>query len=226
MPRRQQKKNSRSRKSKSGNQNRPVLDVSGAMSRMGLPIPRLPFLIGSAQNLSADQSVYPKLVSLDFPIIPQFVTIATGACANSQAVDANALTELATDFYALFQEYCVVGVTIELRCNATATPQGLYLAYIDEKSSTAPLASEALSRPHVEGSVSNTESPSKHILSWKARDYLDLQWSSTASASGSPAIPCYFKIFASTSATGTSASTGAQIMVTGAISLCFRGYAQ
>jgi hypothetical protein len=205
---------------------RQVVDVTGMLRGVGIPMPRLPFLIGSATNLSADQSVYPKMVRLDFPIIPQFQSIAAGNLSAAIAVDANVLCELATDFYALFQEYCLVGATFELRINPVAVPSGLYLAYIDEKSSSGPTAAEALSRPHVEGLVLSTESPSKHVLSWKARDYLDLQWSATATAGASPAVPCYLKIFTNTASTGTSATTTGQICITGAISLCFRGFAE
>jgi hypothetical protein len=198
---------------------RQTLDVSGFLNKMGLPVPRLPFLIGSDKNLSAGKSVYPKMVKLDFPIIPQFLTLATGALAQSIALNLT-LINLGTPLASVFAEYAIIGAKLELRVNATATPQGIYLAFIDEKSGGAPTAAVALDAPHIEGAISNTESPSAHMISWKAADFLDLDWTSLTVSE----TPAWLKVFASTSATGTSASTGAQIMITGALALCLRGY--
>jgi hypothetical protein len=215
MPR----KSSRGKKTNKSS-SRPVVDLSGMLSRMGLPVPRLPFLIGSAKNLSAGNSVYPRMVKLDFPITPQFLTVATGALASVISVSINLIAQV-TGLQGLFGEYAIVGARFEFRVNASATPQGLYLAYVDEKGSTAPTATTCLETPHIEGSISNTESPSMHQISWKAADYLDMDWTAMSSSSD---IPIYLKTFCSTSATGTSASTGAQIMITGALALCLRGY--
>jgi hypothetical protein len=219
MPR-HPKRGSKRPKQSGGNQ-RQVLDVSGFMNRMGLPVPRLPFLIGSATNLPDQLSVYPSNVKLDFPITPQFFNITSGALSTYLAISTNLCT-LAADFIALFNEYSVVGAKFEMRINNAINQAGLILVYIDEKSLSAPVAAEAVARPHLELVVSNTESPSRHTIEWKARDYLDLQWTATNVAT----TPAYLKLFASTAATGTSGTTAAQVCVTGAISMCFRGYAQ
>jgi len=209
----------RGKKSKSNNQ-RPVLDLSGSLARMGLPVPRLPFLIGSNRNLNASQSIYPRMVKLDFPIVPQFLTIASGAVAQVVSVSINLIQQV-TGLQALFAEYSIVGATFEIRCNATSTPQGLYIVYIDEKGSSTPTAATALDAPRIEGLVSNTESPTLHVIKWKVADLLDMDWTTMSS---SAEIPIWIKVFSSTSATGTSASTGGQVIITGAIALCLRGY--
>jgi len=214
------KKSSRGRKSQSNKGARPTVDLSGMLNRMGLPVPRLPFLIGNNTNLKPGLSVYPRMVKLDFPLIPQFAPIATGQLALSIAVSINLINQVG-GLQALFAEYAIVGVVFELRCNAATTPQGIYLAYVDEKSGTTPTAALALDSPHIEGLVSNTESPSSHKIMWKAADYLDMDWTTLASSTD---IPIWLKLFCSTSATGTSASTAGQIIVTGSLALCLRGY--
>lgn len=205
---------------RNGAGSRPTVDLTGMLNRLGLPVPRLPFLLGSNRDLVAAHSIYPRMVKLDFPIIPQFLTIATGAMAQVISVSIN-LIEQVGGLQGLFAEYSIVGIVFELRCNASATPQGIYLAYIDEKGSSTPSATTALEAPHIEGLVSNTESPSSHRIFWKVADFLDMDWTSMAS---SAEIPVWLKLFASTAATGTSASTGAQIIVTGSVALCLRGY--
>jgi hypothetical protein len=205
---------------RNGSGSRPTVDLSGMLQRLGLPVPRLPFLLGSNRDLTVSNSVYPRMVKLDFPIIPQFLTIATGAMAQVISVSIN-LIEQVGGLQGLFAEYSIVGVIFELRCNASATPQGIYLAYLDEKGSVTPTATTALEAPHIEGLVSDTESPSSHRIMWKVADFLDMDWTSMASSSE---IPVWLKLFTSTAATGTSASTGAQIIVTGSLALCLRGY--
>jgi hypothetical protein len=175
-------------------------------------------------RISANQAVYPRKLTLDFPIEILAFALSAGALSISQAVDANALLSQATNFYALFTEYCLVGLRLEFRVGATITAaQGLYLAYIDEKNSAAPTLLQAQSRPHIEGLISPSESPSCKFLQWKAQDYADLTWNSCANAGASPFIPCYFKIFASPAGTATSATTVASIIVTGTVRLQFRG---
>jgi len=219
MPQRNGNSRNRVRGRRRRNPN-PSSTVQSALSNMGLPTPRLPRSLGSNRNLSSSNSVYPRKVNLDFPILPQFLTIATGALANSLPININ-LIEQVVGLQGLFAEYCIVGARFEFRCNASATPQGLYFAYVDEESSTTPTAAAATSAPHIEGTVSNTESPSSHMVLWKVANFIELSWTSM---SVSTDIPIWLKTFASVSGTGTSASTGAQIMITGAIALCLRGY--
>lgn len=213
-----QRKGKGKKQQKSGN--RPVVDVSGMLARIGLPVPRLPFLIGSSRNLSANLTVYPRMVKLDFPIIPQFISVAAGAASSVISININ-LVEQVTALQALFGEYALVGAIFEVRVTAVTTPQGIYIMYIDEKGAGAPTAAIALDSPHIDGLLTNTENPSLHKISWKAADFLDLDWTVMSSSSDTP---IYLKTWASTAATGTAAGTAAQIMVTGALAFCFRGY--
>jgi hypothetical protein len=218
MPRHSNNKKKSSKRP--GAASRPTLDVSGFLQKMGLPVPRLPFMIGSDADLNATNAVYPKMVKLDFPIIPQILTLSSGGLVSVININVNLIEEI-TSIQGLFAEYAIVGARFEYRVNATGTPQGLYLAYVSEKDSAVPTGAQALNSPHIEGLVNNTESPSCHRIAWKAADYLDMDWTTTASSSDTP---IYLKTFASTSTTGTSASTSAQILITGALALCFRGY--
>lgn len=215
------KKNNKQQKRKPSS-GRPTLDVSGFLQRMGLPIPRLPVLIGSATSLSSRNAVYPRLVKFDIPIDPVFVTLAAGNLASVINIQITTLCSNWASFQNLFSEYSVVGARFELRVNEVTNPQGLFLAYIDEKNSAAPTAAIALSSPHLEGLISQTESPSRHMISWKAADVLDIDWTPTSSGAD---VPAYLKLFSNTASTGTSATTVGQIAVTGALALCFRGFA-
>jgi hypothetical protein len=213
--------NQKSGKPKGSRPGRPTLDVSGFMSRMGLPIPRLPFLIGSDGNLSPVAAVYPRMVKLDFPIIIQTASVVAGGVSLALQCNVNNLIEnFSTRVGSLFGEYAIVGLRIEVRVNNVAVPSGLYLAYFNEKGTGAPTIVEALNTPHVEGLLSNTESPSKHLLEWKASDYLDLDWQDNAASTYTPVT---FKIFAS-SATGTQATTTGTLSISGAVALCLRAY--
>jgi hypothetical protein len=197
------------------------LDLSGALARMGLPVPRLPFLIGSAVNLSAKDSIYPRMVKLDVPINPTFTSLVAGNVATAIALQITTLCQNWTSFQNLFGEYAIVGARLELRFNAAVNPQGLVVVYIDEKTSAAPTAAIGLSAPHLDMMVQNTESPSRHLVEWKAADVIDIDWTSTSSGAD---VPAYLKVFANTASTGTSATTTGQVCITGALALCFRGY--
>jgi hypothetical protein len=180
----------------------------------------LPFLIGAAGDLGAGKSVYPR-VDLSIPIVPLFAGIVAGALSTVLSVQATGtLIQNWASFSALFGEFCLVGFTFELRLNNVATPAGLVMVYLDEKSSAAPTIAAAAAAPHLDILVSNTESPSKHLISWKARDLLDLQWTST----GTTEQPVWLKLFAATASTGTAAGTTGTVQITGALQLCFRGY--
>jgi len=220
MPRKSSR-GKKKRPSGPANGGRQVVDVTGMMARMGLPVPRLPFLIGSNKNLSARDAVYPAMVKLDFPIEPQFTSLVAGAVATVIALNY-ALIENWTNAAALFGEYAIVGFRGELRISNVVNAAGLVLVYMDEKSSSAPTAATATGADHLERLVSNTESPSAATISWMSTDYIDLEWTAT----GNSTTPAWLKIYAATGTTGTTATTTGQVIVTGAISLCFRGYVQ
>jgi hypothetical protein len=206
-------------KKKSGD-TRSVVNISGALQRMGLPVPRLPFLIGSATSLKARQAIYPLMVKLDFPIIPQNVGIAAGGCTTVLPITSALIGQFSGGLANVFAQYCIVGFRLELRVNAVTNPQGVLIVYVDEKSAGAPVSSSALAFPHLDMLVSQTESPTRHMLEWKPADLLDLDWTSTSVS----VTPAWVKFFSSAAATFTAAGTVAQILVTGAISLAFQGY--
>jgi hypothetical protein len=213
-------KNKNNKKQRKGGKSRPTVDISGTLQKFGIPVPRLPFLIGSSRSLGAKQSVYPN-VSLSIPIIPQFLGIVAGGLTTSLAlVLGGTIIENWTGFDGLFGECCLIGVKLELRVTGVTTPSGLVIAYFDEKSAAAPTAALALAAPHVDILVSNTESPSTHMISWMPQDYLDLEWSATSA----PSTPVWFKAFAAAASTGTAAGTAGQVIVTGALQVAFRGY--
>lgn len=208
-------------RSKKKSQNR---QNSGSSRFVGLPNGRVPRLIGSATNLSAANSVYPKMVKWDIPIIPQFYTMTAGNLAVALATQMSTLCSLQGTLLALFNEYCVVGFKYELRVNATANPSGLIVVSVDEESGAAATAA-VFAQAHLEIMVTQTESPSRHLVSWRASDYLDLQWTPTSSGAD---VPSWLKLFASTAAapngTGTTGTSTCQIAITGSLAVCFRGF--
>jgi len=208
-------------KKKSGKQSggRPVLDVSGVLRRMGIPIPSLPFLIGSATSLSKTGDQYP-VVTMDIPIIPQFAGIVAGGLTTVMAIDATALLENWAALSALFAEFCVLGARLELRMNNVGTPSGLVIAYIDERSNAAPTIATAASLPHLELVVSQTESPSRHLISWMPNSTFELEFTQTSVA----AINSWLKLFAAVASTGTAAGTTGQVSITGALRVRFCGF--
>jgi hypothetical protein len=223
MPKRNQR-GKKSKKRNGGASKSPMLSFdAGAIGRfIGLPVGRIPVSIGSNRNLSAVNAVYPRMVKLDSPIIPQFASmVAGGTTLNLACTVANLVENFASRFGSLFGEYCLVGLRFEIRVNSVVNPAGIYLAWFNEKGTAAPGATEALNTPHIEGIVSNTESPSSHVISWRATDYLDLDWSDN---SATTVTPVSFKLYSNTAATGTTATTTAQFIITGAASMCFRAY--
>jgi len=220
MPRKSSRGKKKGGRSNNASSNRPTIDVSGMLAGLGLPVPRLPFLIGSSNNLGASRSVYPR-VDLSIPIIPSFAAIVAGGLTTVLSISASAaLIENWAAFSALFGEFCLVGFTLEFRMNNVVTPAGLILIYVDEKSAAAPTFVNAASAPHLDILVSQTESPSKHLVSWKARDLADLQWTSTAATE----LPVWVKLFAAVASTGTAAGTTGTVQITGAVQVSFRGY--
>jgi len=162
-------------------------------------------------------------VDLDFPIIIQNVSVVTGGCATVIAIDPSVLVPNWSSRIAnLFREYCVAGIRLEHSLTTVSSPQGLLVVFVDETLATAPNAG-SLFVPHMEiPIVSLPADASTQMLSYKpSGSYTDLQWTPVSS----PAALQWVKYYAATASTGTSASTGATVVVRGTIALCFRGYA-
>jgi hypothetical protein len=122
---------------------------------------------------------------------------------------------------ALFDEVCIVGAKFEVRVVVTANPAGILVGAIDEKDGTGPTFAQLQGKPHIE-ILLNQNIDKKYSVSWKAQDYLDLQFQASAVALNPPA---WFKLVASNASTGTNAAGTFQMTVTGSLALCFRGYA-
>ncbi len=198
-----------------------MVQVTGPSGfRLDFPIPRLPRWIGTP-NLSQSNSVYPR-INLDVPIVISTQSVAAGAIAIASPIDTTNIPSFATRFGATFKEFAIVGARFELRVTSVTTPQGVVLAYIDENSNAAP-TSTALNYAHAELPLTGTSVDSTgsiHKVDWIARAYDDLTWDPI----GTTGNVGYLKLFASNAATGTAAGTTATILVTGCLSLCFRGY--
>ncbi len=184
-----------------------------------MPIGRLPIKIGSDKDLAPNQSVYPPMVQLDAACSFAGFNITTGACASVKGVDLTWIPNFSTRFGALFDEYCVVGADLELSVNEVTNPQGVLMALFDEKGGAAP-TSAVVNAARVDIRLDNNMAMIRHRMQWKARDYLDLQWTDI----GTTTTPVYLKLWADPTTTGTSATTGGIVHVTGSIAFCFRGY--
>lgn len=215
------KKNKKQSAQNSGGGSR-MVDVRGPGGfRLSFPVPRLPAILGSARSLSADNTIYPPMLRLDAPITPQPLTITAGALAVSVAVTNAIIQAWSTRFAALFREYCIVGARLEIRqINATTLPQGVLLAYIDEDSSANPTFSSSANRARLDMALVSNPVDRVYMLNWKPLDYLDLDWTSV----GTNTTPAFLKLYTDTANCGTAATTALQIMVTGTLALCFRGY--
>jgi hypothetical protein len=173
------------------------------------------------QRLNPNTTVYPKMIKLDFPLIP--ISSATAAGAYSIVINIIAAASMIANYAnlaAVFDEVCIVGARFELRLDVTANPAGSVWAYVDEKVAAAPTLANSQNKARLDMAAFGNESPNRYTLLWKARDYTDLIWEPTGSATAS----AYLKIFASNAGTGTNAAGGINLLVTGSVALCFRGY--
>jgi len=207
-------------KKKHGGASADTITVRAGRFKLDMPMPRLPKWIGTP-NLGANVSVYPRL-NLDVPIAVGVVSVAAGAVAVVSNIDSSLIPNFATRFGATFKEFAIVGARFELRVVNTANAAGMVLTYIDENSNAAPTAT-AINYPHAEIPLTSTSADDRgslHRVEWVARSYADLTWD----AIGTSGIVGYLKTFASNAITGTGATTTATIMLTGAYSLCFRGF--
>lgn len=185
------------------------------------PTPRLPRILGNLNSLSSTNSVYPACLSIDMPITPQNATVTSGAASGVFNIGLSALigsTRFAK-WAAVFREYCLVGLRLELSLTSTTNGQGFVVWSIDESSNTSP-GTEVLSQPHLELPLAPTVNGKNRVfLNWQPKDYEDLEWTNT----GTGVNTAYFKCFASTANTFTGATTSANMMITGTVAVCFRG---
>jgi len=207
------------KKSKNRNKEKKMTIYGPFKSKLVLPVGKLPIVIGSDRSLSANVSVYPKRVSLSVPFTALTMNVAGGAIANVNQINIGLVQNFATRFASLFDEYCLVGAKLEIRIQAvSALATGYVLVGLDEKN-TAVGTSGLQDQPHIEVMMSNTESPSRYHIAWIAKDYLDLQWSST----GTSVTPVSIKMFCGAS-TGVGVANTATLILSGTLAFDFRGY--
>jgi len=188
-------------------------------STFSMPVGRIPITLGADRQLTARTSVYPT-VNLDVPVLVTRYSLSAGAAAQVYPIDITRINAFGTRFASLFDEYCIVGVKLEVRLDNVTNPQGILIAFLDEKSSALPTAAVAQAAARLDMILSNTESPSRYSIEWKPRDYTDLSYSDTSTT----IAPVNLKFYASNADTGTGASTSAGIMITGTFAFTFRGY--
>jgi hypothetical protein len=215
-----QKNKNKSMKKKDQVASGQMISVRSGRFLLEMPVPRLPRWLGTP-NLSASNSVYPR-VDLDVPIACTNVSFTAGSLAEVFSIDNTAIPNFATRFGATFKEFAIVGARLELRLTSATTPQGVLLAYIDELSNASPTATSvdyAHAEVPVVGSVVDSTG-SIHKISWMAKSYADLTWDPI----GTAGTVAYLKIFGNVANTGLNAATAGALMITGAYSVCFRGY--
>jgi hypothetical protein len=150
----------------------------------------------------------------------QVASIAAGAVAAVFPLDLTLVNGFATRFASLFREYAIVGASIEIRLNNTAVTAGIIEAFIDEETNAAPTANDAANRPRLDMTVGPIFEPRAYRMKWKPRDILDLDYVAT----GTTFTPAWLKVFGSVANTFTTATTTGQVIVTGTLAFCFRGY--
>lgn len=152
-------------------------------------------------------------------LVPSNYAMFTGSLSANYAVNPSAAIESWSSWTAVFQEYCVVGVRMFANLINTADYGGFVALFLDEKSSSAPAAGD-LDKPYLRLMIDASPSPDDYQIEWKAQDYVDLGWTATSSS----AATVWFKGYASSASTFTSASNSASILfVGGEVAVDFRG---
>lgn len=208
-------KGRRMRRSGSNN-SRGASQGSNANSSSLIPAPRIPRPFGSS-NLSNLSSIYPPNLKLDVPIqvIGQAILASTGYSQNLDV--ANLVASFASRFGAVFKEYVLSGVTLELSPIATASAGPLSI-YVDEQSSSVPTQATAFNAVRVDLPWLTTQNGAKkYVIRYTPRVLSDRSWIATSATTGNGATVGWLKIWAPTSATGT-------LVISGSVALNFRGY--
>lgn len=187
--------------------------------RMSFPKPRIPQLLGAARALGDSQSVYPH-VKLDMPISQINQPIAAGAVAVSVALNFSLINNWSTRVATLFREYAIVGAKLEVRINNVTTPAGILAVFMEEEVNTMPTAARTLNRPRLDVLIAQQTVPGAYTITWTPRDILDLDYVDVATSFN----PVYLNMYTDVANLGTLAGTAAEVIVTGALALEFRGF--
>jgi len=198
--------------------------MAGRAAR-GEPVPGLPKVLDAPDSLGPASVTYPLMVYLDVPSVGANVALVAGALALVQSIDPTArVVNWSTRFQVIFSEYCIVGIKFCIRNGnrgAGAVDGGTTEWYLDESSSAAPTANQALAHPRISLLNVGIESGRREIgkMSWMAADFQDLSWSDTAVAS----TPVYIKGFTNNANFATPAASTQNWYIDWTYRIAFRG---
>jgi hypothetical protein len=119
-----------------------------------------------------------------------FSTAATtGIIALTSPLGTAAIAGFTTRFASTFDEYRILGIAIKIRAVAQST--GITNFFLDEKNPSAPTSLDAQERIALRLPNSNANSASFKTMMWRARDLLDLEYSTITTAT----TPVFFKVY-------------------------------
>jgi len=147
-------------------------------------------------------------------------TITTGLIAGTYLVEAADIASFATRFGNTFDEYRILGADITVTPITAST--GVSRFWFDEKSSATPTFNDSRERTVVTLPNSNANARSCRKMTWRARDLLDLQYTSIATTSVNPVT---FKIYTDNGNYGAPATVTQLWLVESELMLEFRGIA-
>lgn len=146
-------------------------------------------------------------------------TVTTGVVAGSQAISVGNITNFASRF-SMWQEYRIVKVELEWTC-LSPTATGLFIGWVDEKSSTVPTGTASLAAgSRVEFPLADTLR--KHVLSWTPNSIEDLQY---AQVGGGTITLGYAKTYTSNSLYGSPTTAIQVLLLRPRYTVQFRGLA-
>ncbi len=143
-------------------------------------------------------------------------TVTTGVIADSISCDITAVEDWAR-YSGLFEEYIIMKVDMIVNCFSSSNP-GIFRCWFDEKSSAAPTASQAKQEGVMTFACADVFRP--HVLTWRARDFADLDYVATSSTF----TPVYFKTYTNNADYGSSAVATPYASIALVFSVRFRGF--
>lgn len=160
--------------------------------------------------------------TIDLVSVPSTVTTGTGAIATVYSITscASNVQNWSTRWAACFQEYRVVGVRTYVRVINLSVNQGVVVAWLDEKSSAAPTASQSLQArgTMIAGSTGTNNEGNQFEFQWQPHDINDLQFFST----GTTTANAWLKAYSDNANWGTGAAQTITLLFTNVYRVQFR----
>lgn len=129
------------------------------------------------------------ILRLEGQAVKLSTTVTTGLISNSLALSQSNIQAFAARFSTTFDEYRILGA--DVRITPISASSGVSKMWFDEKVATAPSANEPNQRTSVPFANTNAQSQSQKIMRWRARDLLDLEYTTITTVS----TPVYFKTY-------------------------------